>query len=113
MTRIEALLPPSRLDALRAAFAGHPWISGLTVLEVKRWGEDGRHGAVYRAAEYDVDVAPEVKVELVVPTPLVPRVLDELERWARGERVSTGTIVVARIEEAVRIRTGERGEHAL
>lgn len=113
VTRIEAIIPPAKLDELRAALAGHPWISGLTVGEVKGFGRSRGHGALYRGAEYAVDFVPKVKVELVVPDPLVPRLVHEIERWVRTGRIGDGKIFVTRIEEAVRVRTGERGEDAL
>lgn len=113
MTRIEAIIRPSKLDALRAALSGHPWIAGLTAGEVKGFGRSRGHVALFRGAEYGIAFLPKVKVELVVPDPLVPRVLHELEAAMRTGRIGDGKIFVSRVEEVVRIRTGERGEEAL
>jgi nitrogen regulatory protein P-II 1 len=113
VTRIEAIVRPSKLDELRAALSGHPWIGGLTIGEVKGYGRQRGHPAIHRGAEYSIDFLPKLKVELVVPDPLVPRVLHELERSLRSGAIGDGKIFVTRVVEAVRIRTGDRGEDAL
>jgi nitrogen regulatory protein P-II 1 len=113
VTRIEAIIPPSKLDALRATLAGTPWGTGLTVSEVKGYGRSRGHGALHRGAEYVVEFVPKLRVELVVPDPLVPRLLHDIERTVRTGRIGDGKIFVTRIVEAVRVRTGERGEEAL
>jgi nitrogen regulatory protein P-II 1 len=112
MTRIEAIVRPSKLDELKRSI-DHPWIAGLTVTEVKGHGRQRGHPAVYRGAEYTIDFVPKLKVEIVVPDPLVPRVLHDLQRALRTGRIGDGKIFVSRVEEAIRIRTGERGEGAL
>ncbi len=113
MTRIEAVIRPSKLEALLEALKGHPWVTGLTVGEVKGFGRSRGHGAVFRGAEYAVDFVPKLKVELVIPDPLVPRVVHELERSVKTGQIGDGKIFVVPIDEAIRIRTGERGEEAL
>lgn len=113
MTRIEAIIRPSKLDALRAALSGHPWIAGMTVGEVKGFGRSRGHDALFRGSEYTIEFLPKVKVELVVPDPLVPRIVQELETAMRSGRIGDGKIFVSRVEEVVRIRTGDRGEEAL
>lgn len=113
MTRIEAIVPPSRLDEVRQALAGNPWIAGLTVSEVKGCGRQRGHPVIHRGAEYEVELLPKLKIEVVVPDPLAPRVLHDLERALRAGRIGDGKAFVTRVEEAVRIRTGERGEEAL
>jgi len=113
VTRIEAIIRPSKLDALRAAIAGHPWVSGLTITEVKGFGRSRGHEALYRGGEYTIDFRPKLKVELVVPDPVVPRILHELESSMRTGRIGDGKIFVSPVLEAVRVRTGERGEEAL
>ncbi len=80
---------------------------------MKGFGRSRGHDALFRGAEYTVDFIPKVKVELVVPDPLVPRILDDLERWMRTGRIGDGKIFVTPVDEAVRIRTGDRGEDAL
>lgn len=113
MTRIEAIIRPSKLDALRAALSGHPWISGMTVGEVKGFGRSRGHDALFRGAEYTIAFVPKLKVELVVPDPLVPRVVHELEAAMRTGRIGDGKIFVCPVDDAVRVRTGDRGEEAL
>ena len=103
MTRIEAIIRPAKLDELRAALACNPWIAGLTVGEVKG----------YRGGEYTIEFLPKVKVEIIVPDPLVPRILHELESAMRTGLIGDGKIFVSSLDEVVRIRTGERGEGAL
>jgi nitrogen regulatory protein P-II 1 len=113
MTRIEAIIRPSKLEALLEALRGHPWVTGLTVGEVKGFGRSRGHGAIYRGSEYAVDFVPKLKVELVIPDPLVPRMVDDLEHVVRTGAIGDGKIFVVKIDEAIRIRTGERGEDAL
>jgi nitrogen regulatory protein P-II 1 len=113
VTRIEAIIRPSKLDALRAAVSGHPWVSGMTVHEVKGFGRSRGHDALFRGGEYRVDFLPKLKVEVVVPDPLVPRIVHELEAAMRTGRIGDGKIFVSPVEEAIRIRTGDVGEEAL
>ena len=112
MTSIEAIIRPSALEAVVKAL-DHAWIEGITVSEVKGVGRQKGHAEIYRGAEYEVDLQPKLGVQVVVPDPLAPRVLHDLERALRTGKVGDGKIFVTRIEEAVRIRTGERGEAAL
>ncbi len=112
MTSIEAIIRPSDLDAVVEAL-DHAWIQGITLAEVRGCGRQRGHAAIHRGAEYDLDLNPKLKVLVVVPDPLVPRILHELERALRSGRVGDGKIFVTRIEQAVRVRTGERGEAAL
>jgi nitrogen regulatory protein P-II 1 len=111
VTKIEAIIRPSKLEQVKKALAA--WASGLTVTEVKGYGRQKGHSETYRGAEYVIDFVPKLKVELVVPTPLVPRVLDVIERSARSNRIGDGKIFVSSVEGAVRVRTGEQGESAL
>lgn len=112
MTKIEAVIRPSKLPEVQGAL-DHAWIAGLTVSEVKGHGRQKGHAEIYRGAEYVIDMNPKLKIEVVVPDPLVPRVLHALERALRTGRVGDGKVFVARIDEAIRVRTGERGEGAL
>jgi nitrogen regulatory protein P-II 1 len=113
VTRIEAIIRPSKLDALRVAVSGHPWVSGMTVGEVKGFGRSRGHEALFRGSEYSIDFLPKVKVEIVVPDPLVPRIVHELEAAMRTGRIGDGKIFISPVEETIRIRTGDRGEDAL
>ncbi len=112
MTCVEAIIRPSALDAVLEAL-DHAWIRGITVSEVKGYGRQKGHVEVFRGAEYAVETNPKLKVQVVVPDPLVPRVLHDLERRLRTGRIGDGKIFATRVEEAVRVRTGERGEAAL
>jgi nitrogen regulatory protein P-II 1 len=111
MTKIEAIIGTSQLEEVLRALT-HAWIAGLTVSEVKSCGGGAPHAEVGRGSELLVDVVPQLMVEVVLPDPLAPRILFELERAARAGSAH-GRIVVTRIEHAVRVRTGEHGEAAL
>jgi nitrogen regulatory protein P-II 1 len=110
--KIEAIIRPSKLDDVKRALSS-AWIAGLTVTEVKGYGRQRGHAELYRGAEYVIDFVPKLKVELVVPDPLVPRVLHDLERTLRTGKIGDGKVFVGPVDEAVRVRTGERGEDAL
>ncbi len=112
MKKVEAIVKPFKLDDVKEAL-GEVGIQGLTVTEVKGFGRQKGHSETYRGAEYIVDFLPKMKIEVVVPDALVPRVIEAVERAARTGRIGDGKIFVTNVEEAVRIRTGERGEEAL
>ncbi|BDG05138.1 P-II family nitrogen regulator [Anaeromyxobacter oryzae] len=112
MTKIEAIVRPSKLYEVKRAL-DHEWIAGLTVSEVKGHGRQKGHTEVFRGSEYQIDLNPKLKIEIVVPDPLVPRVLHDLERSLRTGKIGDGKLFVTHIDEAVRVRTGERGESAL
>lgn len=108
--KIEAIVGPSRLEAVQRAL-GHPWISGLTVTEVK--GQAGGAVERYRGAARPPALTPLLRIEAVVPGPLVPRLLHELTHALRSGRPGDERLVVAPVDEAIRVRTGEHGEGAL
>jgi nitrogen regulatory protein P-II 1 len=112
MTKLEAIVRPSTLDEVRRAL-DHAWITGITVSEVKGHGRQEGHTELYRGVEYQIDTNPKLKIEIVVPDPLVPRILHDLEQALRTGSIGDGKVFVVRIDEAVRVRTGERGEDAL
>jgi nitrogen regulatory protein P-II 1 len=112
MKKIEAIIQPFKLDEVKEALS-EAGITGMTVIEVRGFGRQKGHKELYRGAEYTVDFVPKVKIEVVVAEELVARVLDAIERAAKMGRVGDGKIFVAPIDEAVRIRTGERGDSAL
>ncbi|HLT28961.1 MAG TPA: P-II family nitrogen regulator [Myxococcaceae bacterium] len=112
MKKIEAIIKPFRLDDVKDALQ-EVGVHGLTVTEVKGFGRQGGHTELYKGAEYVVDFLPKVKVEVVVEDELVPRVLEAIEKAARSGKIGDGKIFVIPIEEAIRIRTGERGPDAL
>ncbi|MCS6899819.1 MAG: P-II family nitrogen regulator [Myxococcales bacterium] len=112
MKKIEAIIKPFKLDEVKDALT-EVGVQGMTVTEVKGFGRTGGKKEVYRGSAYVVDFVPKIKVEVVVPEPLVPSVLDAIERAARTGRIGDGKIFVSPVEEVIRIRTGERNEEAL
>ena len=112
MKKIEAIIKPFRLDAVKDALrdAG---IQGMTAMEVKGFGRQKGHTEQYRGAEYTVDFVPKVKIDVVVPDDLAARTVEAIERAAQTGKIGDGKIFVSAVEEVVRIRTGERGEGAL
>jgi nitrogen regulatory protein P-II 1 len=112
MFKVAAIIKPFKLDEVKAALA-EVGIQGMTVTEVKGFGRTGGKSEVYRGSAYVVDFVPKVKVEVVIPDKVLEVVVDAIERNARTGRIGDGKIFVCRVEEAVRIRTGERGEQAI
>jgi nitrogen regulatory protein P-II 1 len=108
--KIEAVIGPSRLDEVRKALASL-WVHGLTVTEVK--GNAGQAVERYRGAARQAGFAPLLRIEVVVPSPLVPRIVHDLARALRDGRGDDELLVVEPVVEAYRVRTGERGEGAL
>ena len=112
MKKIEAIIKPFKLDDVKDALheAG---VSGITVSEVKGFGRQKGHTELYRGAEYVVDFLPKVKVEVVVEDGLVDRTIEAIEVAAKTGRIGDGKIFVTTVEQAVRIRTGDRGSDAI
>ena len=112
MKKVEAIIKPFKLDDVKDALhdAG---VSGITVSEVKGFGRQKGHTELYRGAEYVVDFLPKVKVEVVVEDDQVDRVVEAIEAAARSGRIGDGKIFVLPIEQAIRIRTGDRGPDAI
>ena len=112
MKKIEAIIKPFKLDEVKEAL-NDIGIQGITVSEVKGFGRQKGHTELYRGAEYVVDFLPKIKLEVIVPDDLVTQVVETVEKSARTGRIGDGKIFVLPVEEAVRIRTGERGDDAL
>ncbi|HEU5068760.1 MAG TPA: P-II family nitrogen regulator [Sphingomicrobium sp.] len=112
MKKIEAVIKPFKLDDVKDALhdAG---VSGMTVTEVKGFGRQKGHTELYRGAEYVIDFLPKVKVEIVVEDNLVDNVVEAITEAARTGRIGDGKIFVSPIDEAVRIRTGDKGPDAI
>ena len=112
MKKVEAIIKPFKLDDVKDALhdAG---VSGITVSEVKGFGRQKGHTELYRGAEYVVDFLPKVKVEVVCEDDQVDRVVEAIETAARTGRIGDGKIFVVPIEQAIRIRTGDRGPDAI
>lgn len=112
MKKVEAIIKPFKLDEVKDAL-GEIGVQGMTVTEVKGFGRTGGKREVYRGSAYVVDFVPKVKVEVVVPDDLVARLIEAVEGAAKTGRIGDGQIFVSPVEEAVRIRTGERGDEAI
>lgn len=112
MKRIEAIIRPFKLDEVKDALA-EVAISGMTVTEVKGFGRTGGKKEVYRGSAYVVDFVPKVKIDIVVADAQVESAIDAIRKSAETGRIGDGKIFVVPIDEAVRIRTGERGHDAI
>ena len=112
MQKIEAIIQPSKLDAVKDALV-EAGISGITILEARGHGRQKGHTEFYRGREYAVDLLPKIKLELVVPDDLLEKAVSAISNTARTGRIGDGKIFISRIDEAVRIRNDERGEIAL
>jgi nitrogen regulatory protein P-II 1 len=112
MKKVEAIIKPFKLDEVKDAL-GEIGVQGMTVTEVKGFGRTGGKREVYRGSAYVVDFVPKVKIEVVVADELVDRILEAIEKAAKTGRIGDGKVFVTPVEEALRIRTGERGEDAI
>jgi nitrogen regulatory protein P-II 1 len=110
--KIEAIVRPSRLEEIKEALTA-VGVAGMTVVEVKGFGRQKGHTELYRGAEYVIDFVPKVKIETVVRDDMVAQVIEAISGAARTGKVGDGKIFVLDVEEAVRLRTGERGDLAL
>ncbi|MFL6439848.1 MAG: P-II family nitrogen regulator [Terriglobales bacterium] len=112
MTKIEAIIQPSKLDAVKEALL-EIGIEGMTILEVRGHGRQKGHTEIYRGREYTVDLLPKIKLELVLSEEIVERVIDTIVSVTRTGRIGDGKIFLSRIDEVIRIRNDERGVTAL
>ncbi len=112
MKKVEAVIKPFKLDEVKEALQA-VGIHGMTITEVKGFGRQKGHTELYRGAEYVVDFLPKVKVEVVCGDDQASQVLDAIVKAARTGRIGDGKVFVSTIEDAVRIRTGERGPDAV
>jgi nitrogen regulatory protein P-II 1 len=112
MKKVEAIIKPFKLDEVKDALS-EVGIQGMTVTEVKGFGRTGGKKEVYRGSAYVVDFVPKVKLEIVVPDQMVHQVIDAIEKSAKTGRIGDGKIFVMPVDEAVRIRTGERADEAI
>jgi nitrogen regulatory protein P-II 1 len=112
MKKVEAIIKPFKLDEVKDALS-EVGVQGMTVTEVKGFGRTGGKKEVYRGSAYVVDFVPKVKLEIVVSDDLTHSVLDAVEKSAKTGRIGDGKIFVSPIDEAVRIRTGEKGDEAI
>jgi nitrogen regulatory protein P-II 1 len=112
MKKVEAVIKPFKLDEVKEALH-EIGIQGITVTEAKGFGRQKGHTELYRGAEYVVDFLPKVKIEIVMDDALVERAVEAIQQAAHTGRIGDGKIFVSQVEEAVRIRTGERGVEAI
>ncbi|HHL40697.1 MAG TPA: P-II family nitrogen regulator [Deltaproteobacteria bacterium] len=112
MKKVEAIIKPFKLDEVKEAL-NEIGIQGITVSEVKGFGRQKGHTELYRGAEYVVDFLPKIKIEIVVKEELVSRVVETIVEAAKTGRIGDGKVFVVSVDEAVRIRTGERGDDAV
>jgi nitrogen regulatory protein P-II 1 len=112
MKKIEAIIKPFKLDDVKEALT-ELGVIGMTVTEVRGFGRQKGHTELYRGSEYTIDFLPKVKIELVVPDALVEKVVAAVAAAARTGSIGDGKIFVIPMGEAIRIRTGEKGESAI
>ena len=112
MKQIQAIIKPFKLDEVKEAL-NEIGLKGITVTEAKGFGRQKGHTELYRGAEYVVDFLPKVKIELVLEDNLVERAIEAIQNAAQTGRIGDGKIFVSTVDEAIRIRTGERGVDAI
>ena len=112
MKKVEAIIKPFKLDEVKEALARHG-IEGMTVTEVKGFGRQKGHTELYRGAEYVVEFLPKVKLEILVDDERAEEIAKTIQDAAQSGQIGDGKIFILPVEEAVRIRTGERGDSAL
>jgi nitrogen regulatory protein PII len=112
MKKVEAIIKPFKLEEVKDAL-GEIGIEGMTVHEVKGFGRQKGHTEIYRGSEYTVDFLPKIKIELVLPDQQVEAAVTAILNTAKTGKIGDGKIFVLPVEEAVRIRTEERGDQAV
>ena len=112
MKLVTAIIKPFKLDDVRESLS-EIGVQGITVTEVKGFGRQKGHTELYRGAEYVVDLLPKVKLELVVPDSIAEKAVVAIKDAAKTGHIGDGKVFVSPVEEAVRIRTGERSDAAL
>ena len=112
MTKVEAIIQVSKLDAVKDALH-EVGVEGMTVFEARGHGRQKGHTEFYRGREYTVDLIPKVKIEIVLADEMVDKVVQAITTAARTGKIGDGKIFLSRIDDAVRIRNDDRGENAL
>lgn len=112
MKKIEAIIKPFKLDDVKEAL-NEIGIQGMTVSEVKGYGRQKGHKEIYRGAEYTIDFIPKIKIEIVVGADLAEKVVECIRQAANTNKIGDGKIFVLPVEDAVRVRTGEKGKDAV
>ena len=112
MKKIEAIIKPFKLDDVKEAL-NEIGIQGMTISEVKGYGRQKGHKEIYRGAEYVVDFIPKIKIEIIVEAGRANEVVDKICEAANTGKIGDGKIFVFSVEQAVRVRTGEKGKDAI
>ncbi len=112
MKKIEAIIKPFKLDEVKEAL-NEVGLKGITVIEAKGFGRQKGHTELYRGAEYVVDFLPKVKIELILDDDMVDGAIEAIQNAARTGRIGDGKIFVSTVDQAIRIRTGEKGSDAV
>jgi len=112
MKKIEAIIKPFKLDDVKEAL-NEIGVQGMTISEVKGYGRQKGHKEIYRGAEYIVDFIPKIKLEIVADSEMANQVVEKIQEAANTGKVGDGKIFVFSIEEAIRVRTGEKGKDAI
>jgi nitrogen regulatory protein P-II 1 len=112
MTKLEAIIQPSRFDAVKEGLR-EIGVDGMTVSEVRGHGRQKGHTEVYRGREYTVDLLPKIKIEMVLPDSLVDAAIQTILKNAKTGKIGDGKIFLSKVDEAIRIRNEERGDAAL
>jgi len=112
MTKLEAVIQPSKLEAVKEALI-EIGVDGMTVLEVRGHGRQKGHTETYRGGEYNVDLLPKIKIEVVLDDGLVDGAIDAIVKTASSGKIGDGKIFLFKVEEAIRIRNLERGVAAI
>jgi len=112
MKKVEAIIKPHKLEDVKEALTA-VGVSGMSVTEIKGFGKQKGHTELYRGAEYVIDFIPKLKIEVVVPDELVEKVVEAIIKAAKTGKIGDGKIFIIPVEDAIRIRTGERGDSAL
>jgi nitrogen regulatory protein PII len=112
MKKIEAIIKPFKLEDVKEALSG-VGVQGMTVTEVKGFGRQKGHTEIYRGSEYTVDFLPKVKIEIVVDDDRASDVAEAIVSTANTGKIGDGKVFISNVEEAIRIRTGEKGADAV
>ncbi len=112
MKKIEAIIKPFKLEEVKDALSG-VGVEGMTVSEVKGFGRQKGHTEIYRGNEYTVDFLPKIKLEIVLADSSVPAAVEAIVKAAKTGKIGDGKVFISNVEDAIRIRTDERGERAV